>query len=211
MITGESRPVAKGEGDRVVAGTVATDSAIRVRVTAVGEETALAGIQRLVAEAQASRSRTQALADRAAALLFYVAVGAAVVTFVVWALLGDGDAAVDQHRHRAGHLLPARARARDPARDRDLDLARGSQRASSSRTASASSGAALVDVVLFDKTGTLTRGEHVVTDVAGRDRDAVLAAGRRGRVGERASARARDRGRRARARLDPGGHATSGR
>src|SRR5690606_12640424 len=70
MITGESNPVARGEGDRVVAGTVATDSAIRVQVDAVGDDTALAGIQRLVAEAQTSRSRAQALADRAAALLF---------------------------------------------------------------------------------------------------------------------------------------------
>ena len=77
MITGESRPVPKEPGDRVVAGTVPTDSAMRVRVDAVGDDTALAGIQRLVAEAQASRSRAQALADRAAALLFYVAVGAA--------------------------------------------------------------------------------------------------------------------------------------
>src|SRR6185437_4579563 len=94
MITGESKPVAMGEGDRVTAGTVATDSALRVRVTAVGEDTALAGIERLVAEAQASRSRTQAIADRAAALLFYVAVGAALVTFVVWMLLGDGDEAI---------------------------------------------------------------------------------------------------------------------
>ena len=85
MITGESRPVARGEGDDVVAGTIATDSAIRVRVSAVGEETALAGIQRLVAEAQASRSRTQAIADRAAGLLFYIAVAAAMVTFVIWA------------------------------------------------------------------------------------------------------------------------------
>src|SRR5918999_4426562 len=79
MVTGESRPVGKGPGDRVVAGTVVTDSAVRVRVEAVGEETALAGIQRLVAEAQASGSRAQALADRFAALLFYVAVSAAVV------------------------------------------------------------------------------------------------------------------------------------
>ncbi|HET9543536.1 MAG TPA: heavy metal translocating P-type ATPase, partial [Acidimicrobiales bacterium] len=70
MITGESRPVAKGVGDRVIAGTVATDSALRVRVDAVGDETALAGIQRLVDEAQRSTSRAQVLADRAAALLF---------------------------------------------------------------------------------------------------------------------------------------------
>ena len=84
MITGESKPVAKGAGDRVVAGTVSTDSSIRVRVTAVGDDTALAGIQRLVAEAQASNSRAQVLADRFAAWLFYIATAAAVVTFVAW-------------------------------------------------------------------------------------------------------------------------------
>ena len=88
MITGESRPVRRRQGGRMVAGTVATDSAIRVGVDAVGEDTALAGIGRLVAQAQRSRSRAQALADRAAALLFYVAVATAVVTAVTWSLLG---------------------------------------------------------------------------------------------------------------------------
>ena len=81
MITGESRPVPRGEGDRVVAGTVSTDSSLRVEVTAVGDDTALAGIGRLVEQAQSSRSRSQVLADRVA-LLFYVA--AALVTAVVW-------------------------------------------------------------------------------------------------------------------------------
>ena len=76
MITGESRPVARGPGDRVVAGTVVTDTAVRVRVDAVGEGTALAGIRRLVEQAQASGSRAQALADRAAAWLFWFALGA---------------------------------------------------------------------------------------------------------------------------------------
>ena len=94
MITGESRPVTKAVGDRVVAGTVATDSALRVRVDAVGDETALAGIQRLVDEAQRSTSRAQVLADRAAALLFYVAAGAAVVTFVAWSVFDSLDEAV---------------------------------------------------------------------------------------------------------------------
>ena len=94
MVTGESKPVAKSPGDRVVGGTVATDSAIRVRVEAVGDDTALAGIQRLVAEAQASRSRAQVLADRAAAILFYVAVGAAVITVVAWLAVGRPDQAV---------------------------------------------------------------------------------------------------------------------
>src|SRR5690606_17161508 len=96
MVTGESQPVPKQEGDPVVAGTVATDGAVRVQVTAVGEDTALAGIQRLVAQAQESKSRAQVLADRAAALLFYVALGAAVVTAVAWLVLARPDEAVSR-------------------------------------------------------------------------------------------------------------------
>ena len=165
MITGESRPVAKRIGDRVVAGTVSTDSAIRVRVTAVGDDTALAGIQRLVAEAQASRSRAQALADRAAALLFYVATGSAIVTFIVWMLLGDTNMAVESTvtvlviacPHALGLAIPLviaistamSARAGILVKDR---LALERMRS--------------IDAVLFDKTGTLTRGEHAVTGVA---------------------------------------------
>ena len=94
MITGESKTVLRSPGDPVVAGTVATDNSLRVRVTAVGDDTALAGIQRLVAEAQASSSRAQALADRAAAFLFYFAAGAGVITFIVWTLLGSMPDAV---------------------------------------------------------------------------------------------------------------------
>jgi Cu2+-exporting ATPase len=174
MITGESKPVAKGEGDAVTAGTVATDSAIRVRVSAVGEETALAGIQRLVAEAQASRSRTQAIADRAAALLFYIAVGAAIATFLVWVLLGDGDAAVIRTvtvlviscPHALGLAIPLVIAISTSLAARTGILVKDRLSLERSR---------LVDVVLFDKTGTLTHGEHHVTDVAGRDRGAVLA------------------------------------
>jgi P-type Cu2+ transporter len=165
MITGESRPVAKGPGDRVVAGTVSTDSAVRVRVEAVGDDTALAGIQRLVAEAQASGSRAQDLADRFAALLFYVATAAGIVTFAVWWALGDLDNAVVRTvtvlviacPHALGLAIPlvislstaVAARAGILVTDR-LALER-------MRT---------VDAVLFDKTGTLTRGAHVVTGVA---------------------------------------------
>jgi Cu2+-exporting ATPase len=175
MVTGESRPVPKGPGDGVVAGTVATDSSIRVRVRAVGADTALAGIQRLVAEAQASRSRAQALADRFAALLFYVATAAGVVTFLAWALVGDaGDAVVRTVTvlviacpHALGLAIPLvislstalSARAGILVKDR-LALER-------MRT---------VDAVLFDKTGTLTRGAHIVTGVAclGVGEDEVL-------------------------------------
>jgi Cu2+-exporting ATPase len=165
MITGESRPVPKSPGDKVVAGTVSIASAIRVRVEAVGDDTALAGIQRLVAEAQASRSRAQALADRFAALLFYVAAGAGLVTFLVWLALGDTDNAVVRTvtvlviacPHALGLAIPlvislstaVSAKAGILVKDR-LALER-------MRT---------IDAVLFDKTGTLTRGAHVVTGVA---------------------------------------------
>src|SRR6266478_6633326 len=89
MITGESRTVSKGPGATVIAGTVASGGSLRVRVTAVGEQTALSGIMRLVAAAQASGSRTQALADRAAAILFYVAVASGAITLTYWWLFGD--------------------------------------------------------------------------------------------------------------------------
>jgi P-type Cu2+ transporter len=176
MITGESRPVALGAGDRVVAGTVSTDSPIRVRIEAVGEDTTLAGIQRLVAEAQASGSRAQALADRFAALLFYVAAAAGVVTFLAWWGLGEVDDAVVRTvtvlviacPHALGLAIPlvislstaVAARAGILVKDR-LALER-------MRT---------IDAVLFDKTGTLTRGAHVVTGVAasaGLSEDEVL-------------------------------------
>src|SRR5262249_15499631 len=84
MITGESRPVSKRPGAAVIAGTVASGGSLRVRINAVGDETALSGIMRLVAAAQASGSRTQALADRAAAMLFYVAVASGAITMAYW-------------------------------------------------------------------------------------------------------------------------------
>ncbi|MGI8809055.1 MAG: heavy metal translocating P-type ATPase [Acidimicrobiales bacterium] len=177
MVTGESRPVAKTTGDRVVAGTVATDSSLRVQIDKVGDDTALAGIQRLVAEAEASKSRAQALADRAAALLFYVAVLSGFATFAVWAAVGSSDQAllrtvtvlVIACPHALGLAIPLvvslstsiSARAGILVKDR-LALER-------MRT---------VDTVLFDKTGTLTRGSHVVTGVApvaGVDEQSLLA------------------------------------
>jgi Cu2+-exporting ATPase len=175
MITGESRPVAKGVGDGVVAGTVSTDSAIRVRVDAVGDETTLAGIQRLVAEAQASQSRTQVLADRAAALLFYVAAGAAVITAVVWTSLGDGDEAVTRVvtvlviscPHALGLAIPLTTSISSAMAARNGILVKDRLALERSRT---------VDAVLFDKTGTLTKGRHTVVGVAGAgiDEDEVL-------------------------------------
>src|SRR4029077_13685332 len=89
LVTGESRAVPKEPGDRVIAGTVAAGGSLRVRVTATGEATALSGIMRLVEAAQASASRAQDLADRAAAMLFYVALTAGAVTLAFWWLQGD--------------------------------------------------------------------------------------------------------------------------
>src|SRR5713101_10124953 len=94
MITAESKAVSKGPGATVIAGTVASGGSLRVRITAVGEQTALSGIMRLVAAAQASSSRTQALADRAAAILFYVAVGSGAITFTYWWFSGDKEHAL---------------------------------------------------------------------------------------------------------------------
>ncbi|WP_394338808.1 HAD-IC family P-type ATPase, partial [Halopiger aswanensis] len=94
MITGESMPVSKAPGDEVIGGTINGDGSLRVRIEATGEETTLAGIMRLVEEAQEGKSETQALADRAAGWLFYVAVGAAAVTAVAWTVATSFDAAV---------------------------------------------------------------------------------------------------------------------
>lgn len=175
MITGESKAVAKGPGDQVVAGTVATDSAIRLRITAMGEDTALAGIQRLVAEAQASQSRAQALADRFAALLFYVAALAGLLTMIVWSMIGTADEAITRTvtvlviacPHALGLAIPlvisistsVSARAGILVKDR---LALERMRS--------------IDAILFDKTGTLTKGQHAVTAVLadGRDESEIL-------------------------------------
>jgi Cu2+-exporting ATPase len=165
MVTGESRPVLRRIDDRVVAGTVSTDSSVRIEVSAVGDDTALAGIQRLVAEAQASQSHAQVLADRFAAALFYVALGAGLVTFIVWTALGDINDAISRTvtvlviacPHALGLAIPLviaistamAARAGILVKDR---LALERMRS--------------VDVVLFDKTGTLTKGSHVLSGVA---------------------------------------------
>jgi len=168
MITGESRPTTRRASERVVAGTVSTDSSVRVRIDAVGDDTALAGIQRLVADAQSSNSGAQALADRAAAALFYLATAAAVVTMAVWLILGNAAEGVIRTvtvlviacPHALGLAIPlvisistaTSARAGILVKDR-LALER-------MRT---------VDAVLFDKTGTLTKGNHAVVENAAAD------------------------------------------
>jgi Cu2+-exporting ATPase len=165
MLTGESTPVARGEGDRVVAGAVVADASLRVRIDAVGDDTALAGIERMVAEAQSSRSRAQALADRAAALLFYLALAAAAVTAVVWVLVGRPDLALDRTvtvliiacPHALGLAIPLVTSISTARSARSGILVKDRLAIERMRT---------VDTVLFDKTGTLTLGAHSVTGAA---------------------------------------------
>jgi Cu2+-exporting ATPase len=165
MVTGESRPVRRGVGDTVVAGTVATDSGLRVKVTAVGDDTALAGIQRLVTEAQNSSSRAQRLADKAAAWLFWFALGSAIVTAVVWGIIGQPEDAVIRTitvlviacPHALGLAIPLVVSIATERAARGGVLIKDRLALESMRT---------VDAVLFDKTGTLTKGEPTVTAVA---------------------------------------------
>lgn len=164
MITGESRTVSRGEGDAVTAGTVATDSGLRVQITATGDDTALAGINRLVAEAQGSSSRAQRIADRAAALLFWFALGAALITAVVWTIVGQPEDAVVRTitvlviacPHALGLAIPLVVSIATERAARGGVLIKDRLALESMRH---------VDAVLFDKTGTLTKGEPVVTGV----------------------------------------------
>ena len=177
MITGESRTVRRSEGDTVVAGTVATDSGMRVRISAVGDDTALAGIQKLVDDAQNSSSRAQRIADRAAALLFWFALGAALLTAVVWLVVGTPDQAVVRVitvlviacPHALGLAIPLVVSIATERAARGGVLIKDRLALESMRT---------VDAVLFDKTGTLTKGTPAVTAVEASgtwDEDQILA------------------------------------
>jgi P-type Cu2+ transporter len=165
LITGESRAISKGPGTTVVAGTVAAGGSLRVRVSAVGEQTALSGIMRLVAAAQASGSRAQALADRAAALLFYVAVASGVLTFGYWWLAGDRAHALTRTAtvliiacpHALGLAIPLVITISTSLGARNGLLVKDRLALERSRD---------LDVVIFDKTGTLTRGTPALSGVA---------------------------------------------
>jgi len=164
LITGESRAVAKQPGDAVVAGTVAAGGSLRIRVTATGEATALSGIMRLVAAAQASSSRAQVLADRAAALLFYVALAAGTLTLVVWWLLGDPEGALVRTAtvlviacpHALGLAIPLVIA---------ISTSLGARNGLLVKDRLALERARELDTVIFDKTGTLTKGEPALADV----------------------------------------------
>jgi Cu2+-exporting ATPase len=164
MITGESKTVPKGSGSKVIAGTVASGGSLRVRITAVGDQTALSGIMRLVAASQASGSRTQALADRAAAILFYVAVAAGAITFIYWSILGDKEHAMIRTAtvliiacpHALGLAIPLVIA---------ISTSLGAQNGLLVKDRLALERARNLDIVIFDKTGTLTRGSPAVSEV----------------------------------------------
>lgn len=177
MVTGESKSVRRGEGEHVVAGTIATDSGLRIEVTATGGDTALAGIQKLVTDAQESSSRAQRLADKAAALLFWFTLGAAIVTAVVWTVVGVPNDAVVRTitvlviacPHALGLAIPLVVSIATERAARGGVLIKDRLALESMRS---------VDAVLFDKTGTLTKGEPTVTAIepaGGRDKEDVLA------------------------------------
>jgi Cu2+-exporting ATPase len=177
MITGESRLVSKGEGDRVIAGTVNSEGSLRVEVTGTGEKTALAGIMRLVEEAQTSRSRAQALADRAAFLLTVVAIAAGGATLVVWQILGASldftitrvvTVLVIACPHALGLAVPLVTAISTTMGAKSGLLVRDRRGLEEARD---------LNAVVFDKTGTLTLGEHRVVEtvtVAGIEENEAL-------------------------------------
>src|ERR1700688_1107210 len=165
MITGESKTVPKAAGAKVIAGTVASGGSLRVSITAIGDQTALSGIMRLVAAAQASGSRSQALADRAAAILFYVAVASGTLTFTYWWLSGDKEHALIRTAtvlviacpHALGLAIPLVIA---------ISTSLGAQNGLLVKDRLALERARNLDIVIFDKTGTLTRGSPAVSGVA---------------------------------------------
>jgi Cu2+-exporting ATPase len=167
MITGESKPVKKEPESQVIGGTVNSGSgSLRIRVTATGADTALSGIMRLVKEAQSSKSRTQLLADRAAGILFYAALGAAFVTLVIWTI------AVGFNNETLGRVVTVLVIACPHALGLAVPLVVAITTATSAnngilvRDRRAMESARQIDVVIFDKTGTLTKGQQGLVDMA---------------------------------------------
>ena len=165
MITGESRPVQKAEGDEVIAGTINGSGALHVEVTGTGDETKLSGIMRLVADAQQSKSRAQHLADRAAQMLTGVALAAAVVTLIAWQFVGAPidfsivrvvTVLVIACPHALGLAVPLVVAISTTLGAREGLLVRDRRGLEEARN---------IDVVVFDKTGTLTLGDHRVVDL----------------------------------------------
>lgn len=177
-VTGESKPVSKKQNDQVIAGTINGDGALKVGVTNIGEKTFLAGVMRLVAEAQASKSRLQILSDRAALVLTVIAVAGGVATLIAWLIAGAGTGfavarlvavLVIACPHALGLAVPLVA---------SISTTKAAQNGFLVKQRLALEAARTVDVVLFDKTGTLTKGEFGVISISaasGQTEDGVLA------------------------------------
>jgi Cu2+-exporting ATPase len=169
MITGESKPVDKVIGSHVIGGAINGDGSLRVQVTATGDQTALAGIMRLVEQAQQSKSRTQILADKAAGWLFYIALGVAAITAVAWIIATGFNIGVIERvatvlviacPHALGLAIPLVIA---------ITTAIGASNGILVRDRLALEKMRLVDMVLFDKTGTLTEGNFGVVGMAAID------------------------------------------
>jgi len=169
MITGESLPVHKMNGAKVIAGTINGDGSLRVRVTATGNETALAGIMRLVEQAQQSKSKTQVLADKAAGWLFYIALVSALLTGIAWTLADTFNIDVLNRvvtvlviacPHALGLAIPLVVA---------ITTAMGAKNGILVRNRLALEAARDINIVIFDKTGTLTQGQFGVVDIATAD------------------------------------------
>lgn len=165
MVTGESKTVSKKDGDAVIAGTINGDGALKIRVTNIGEKTFLAGVMRLVAEAQASKSRLQILSDRAALYLTVVAVSGGIVTLIAWLAAGSGAGfamarlvavLVIACPHALGLAVPLVA---------SISTTKAAQNGFLIKQRLALEAARTIDTVLFDKTGTLTKGEFGVVEI----------------------------------------------
>jgi Cu2+-exporting ATPase len=165
LATGESKPVTKGVGQAVIAGTVNGDGTLKIKVAKIGEHTFLAGVMRLVLEAQSSKSRLQVLSDRAALYLTFIAVSAGVITVIAWIFAGRGVAFAVERLvavlviacpHALGLAVPLVA---------SISTTKAAKNGFLVKQRLALEAARNIDVVLFDKTGTLTKGEYGVTNV----------------------------------------------
>jgi Cu2+-exporting ATPase len=165
LATGESKPITKKTGSAVIAGTVNGDGMLKIKVTKIGDQTFLAGVMRLVTEAQSSKSRLQVLSDRAAFWLTFVAVGAGAITVIAWIAAGAGTAFAIERLiavlviacpHALGLAVPLVA---------SISTTKAAKNGFLVKQRLALEAARNIDVVLFDKTGTLTKGEYGITNV----------------------------------------------
>ncbi|MEM2999298.1 MAG: copper-translocating P-type ATPase [Candidatus Bathyarchaeia archaeon] len=164
LLTGESKPVFKAKESTVIGGAINGEGALKVRIERTGEETYIAQVIKLVKAAQESRSRTQDLADRAAALLFYVALGVGIVTFATWSIMASTDIALERTvtvlviacPHALGLAIPLVVALSTSITAKSGILIRDRKAFEMVKD---------VDAVVFDKTGTLTEGKFGVTEV----------------------------------------------